>query len=103
VARATPVYVLIGQIGLAKPIWSGRLATLEVNELHQEARNAHYALSHGSAGAMQQKLDTAFWHPELVLAVQQTVAECSYYQLMKKPNVILPNLVPIKPPPPLTR
>jgi hypothetical protein len=32
----------------------------EVGELHQEARNAHYALSHGSAEAMQQKLGTAF-------------------------------------------
>jgi hypothetical protein len=48
----------------------------EVGELHQEARNAYYALGHGSAGAMQRKLDTAFWHPELVLAVQQAVAEC---------------------------
>jgi hypothetical protein len=48
----------------------------EVDELHQEARNAHYALGHGSAEAMQRKFDTAFWHPELVLAVQQAVAKC---------------------------
>jgi hypothetical protein len=75
----------------------------ETGELHQEARNAHYALRHGSVGAMQRKLDTALWHPELVLAVQQAVAECPQCQLIKRPNITLPNLVPIKPPSPLTR
>jgi hypothetical protein len=75
----------------------------ETGELHQEARNAHYALGHGSIGAMQRKLDTALWHPKLVLAVQQTVAKCPQYQLMKKPNITLSNLVPIKPPSLLTR
>jgi hypothetical protein len=75
----------------------------ETGERHQEARNAHYALGHGSVGAMQWKLDTALWHPELVLAIQQAIAEYPQYQLIKRPNITLPDLVPIKPPPPLTR
>jgi hypothetical protein len=52
---------------------------------------------------MQRKLDASFWHPEQVLAVQQAVAKCPQYQLMKRPDIILLNLVPIKPLLSLTR
>jgi hypothetical protein len=75
----------------------------EYGELQQQARNAHYSLGHGSAGAMQRRLTTMYWHSELVLAVQQAVAECPQCQLMKRPDLILPNLLPIRPPPPMTR
>ena len=43
------------------------------------------------------------WHPELVRAAQQIIAECRECQLIKKPSQILPDLKPDIPPPPLFR
>jgi hypothetical protein len=66
------------------PPHSGDLATkvvimlriLEQGKLQREARNSYYSLGHGFAGAMQRKLAITYWHPELILAVQQAVAKC---------------------------
>jgi hypothetical protein len=48
----------------------------EYNKLHQEARNSHYALGHESAGATKRKMAMIYWHPKLILAVQQAIIEC---------------------------
>jgi hypothetical protein len=67
------------------------------------AKLAHYKLGYGSAGATQRRMSTAYWHPELVLTMQQMLAECPQCQLMKKPDPALPNLNPILPPTSPTR
>jgi hypothetical protein len=93
------------------PLHSGGLTTKaiimlripEYGELHQEARNSYYALGHGSAGATKRKMAITYWHSELTLAVQQAIIKCPQYQLMKRPDPTLLNLVPIKPPPSLTQ
>jgi hypothetical protein len=75
----------------------------EIQELYTFAKLAHYKLGPGSAGATQRRMSTAYWHPELVLTVQQVLAECPQCQLMKKSDPALPNLNPILLPTPLTR
>jgi hypothetical protein len=52
---------------------------------------------------MQRKLAITYWHSELILIVQQAVAECPQCQLMKRPNFTFPNLASIKFFPPITR
>jgi hypothetical protein len=72
-------------------------------DLHQHAKSIHLQHGHATVGATQRLLATKFWHSESILAVQQMLAKCPNCQLMKPPNPALPNLVPIIPPPPLTR
>jgi hypothetical protein len=72
-------------------------------DLHHHAKNTHQQHGHATAGTTQRLLATKFWHPESTLAMQQMLAKCPSCQLMKPPDPALPNLVPIIPPPPLTR
>jgi hypothetical protein len=45
-------------------------------ELYQKARNLHYALGHRLAGATERKMAITYWHPKLILAVQQAIVKC---------------------------
>lgn len=75
----------------------------EADELARLAMKVHRDYGHATVGSTVRQMTHCFWHPELVLAAQQAVIECSDCQLMKKLNPALPDFNPITPPPPLMR
>jgi len=75
----------------------------QYDELCRVARKTHFDFGHATVGSTTRQVAYRYWHPELVLAAQQAVAECPECQLMKKPDPALPDLNPITPPAPLTR
>ncbi|KAI0992919.1 hypothetical protein K3495_g15265, partial [Podosphaera aphanis] len=85
------------------PINISLLQVPEYYDLTKFSKNAHFDLAHASVGTTLRHMLTQYWHPEIILTVQQVIAECPQCQLMRRPDNTLPDLQPIIPPPPLTR
>ena len=79
------------------------LQILEYDELFSKARLIHSKLGHATIGLTQRYILERFWHPDIMLAVNEAVRSCHSCQLMNIPDPTLPNLMPIRPSQPLTR
>ena len=79
------------------------LPVLEYEDMCKRAKEIHADLGHATVGVVLKSLLEKCWHPEIVLAAQQTIILCPQRQLMKKPNPAPPNLKSITPLPPLHR
>jgi hypothetical protein len=66
-------------------------------------KKLHVDRGHFTVGSTLREALKGFWHPEITLAAQQVIAECTECQLMKSPHPALPDLKQIAPQPPLTR
>ncbi|KAI0994514.1 hypothetical protein K3495_g13668, partial [Podosphaera aphanis] len=79
------------------------LEVLEYEELVSTVSRIHEDQGHASIGTTLREAERRFWHPELTLAAHEAIVNCHSCQLMKPPDPLLGNLIPIKPSPPLTR
>jgi len=75
----------------------------EFENLLVSTKKLHLDRGHATVGSTLREALEEFWHPEITLAVQQVIAECTECQLTNSPHPALPDLNPIAPLLPLTR
>lgn len=76
---------------------------LAEQELNRTAWSIHRESGHTTAGKLYSLVSQKFWHPELLLIVQQVIRTCPNCSLCLPPGAAPQTLEPIKPVPPFHR
>ncbi|RKF83690.1 Pro-Pol polyprotein, partial [Golovinomyces cichoracearum] len=76
---------------------------LDYDALLHQAISLHQRIGHATAGILIAELRAKFWHPDIILIVQEVIRTCERCQLMLTPNIPSLPLQPIPPAQPLQR